>query len=329
MFEDLFKELDTLKSISVPIGTDNKGYVDRQCPSEECKFLFKVSEEDWANIFQDEVVFCPLCRHEATSDQWFTIEQIEHSKDEALTVISGKISNALHSGAEKFNKRQPKNSFISMSLKVQGSKKRTYVLPTTSTKEMQLDIQCEECSSRFAVIGSAYFCPACGHNSVTRTYSDSLRKIKVKKENISIIRQNLVETVGEDEAELVRRSLIETCISDGVVAFQRYCEGLYEKYGKIPFNAFQNLEKGSKLWKTAIGYGYEKWLSSNELRELNILFQKRHLLAHQDGIVDIKYITKTGDTYYTEGQRIVISEQDIDKLLSYLTKLSEGLEGIK
>jgi rRNA maturation endonuclease Nob1 len=41
---------------------------------------------------------------------------------------------------------------------------------------MQLEIQCDNCSARFAVIGSAYFCPACGVNSVVRTYHDSLRE---------------------------------------------------------------------------------------------------------------------------------------------------------
>ncbi len=328
MFEDLIKEMKRMNgtSVSVSIESDEKGYTDKQCPAEDCEFIFKVNNDDWSNIFKDEAVWCPLCRHEAPADQWFTIEQVEHVKAEALAVVKGTINNALTSGAQKFNRKQPKNSFISMSIKVSGGIKRTHTIPAKAAELMQLEIQCENCESRFAVIGSAYFCPACGHNSVTRTFSDSLRKIRAKKESVQIVRNALNESIGKDEAELTCRSLVETCISDGVVAFQKYCEGMYEPYGKIPFNAFQRLEQGSSLWESAIQKGYDTWLSNDNLKALNILYQKRHLLAHNEGIIDSKYLQKSDDNSYKEGQRIVVSERDIDLLLSTLEKLSEGIK---
>ncbi|MEE9555452.1 MAG: hypothetical protein V3W18_14295 [candidate division Zixibacteria bacterium] len=328
MFEDLINEIKRMngRSISVPIESDEKGYIDKQCPSEECEFLFKVNDEDWGNIFKDEAVWCPLCRHEAPSDQWFTIEQVEHAKSEALAVVQGRIHNALGLGAQRFNRKQPKNSFVSISLKLHGGIKRTYTVPAKTAEEMQLEIMCEECSSRFAVIGSAFFCPACGHNSVFQTYSDSLRKIKAKRDNIEVIRQAITEAVDKDEAELTCRSLRETCISDGVVAFQRYCERLYSAYGDAPFNAFQRLDQGGKLWKAAIHKGYEHWLTNAELTRLNILYQKRHILVHNEGIVDIQYLNKSGDTFYKEGQRIVVSDKDIDDILICFKKLGSGLK---
>lgn len=328
MFEDLIKEIKSLNglSVSVQIECDEKGYIDKQCPSEECEFLFKVNKEDWANIFKDEAVWCPLCRHEATADQWLTAEQNKHLKSEALAIAKGKISNALHSSAKKFNSRQPRNSFISMSMKVSGGMKRTYALPAKAAEAMQLEILCENCNAHFAVIGSAFFCPACGYNSVTRTYSDSLRKIRVKKDNINIIRAALTESVGKDEAELTCRSIRETCISDGVVAFQKYCDGLYSAYGQAPMNAFQRLKQGSELWESAIQKGYDYWLNTKELARLNTLFQRRHILAHNEGIVDAKYVEKSGDISYKEGQRIVVSDKDIDDLLNCLEKLGTGLK---
>lgn len=328
MFEDLIKEMERMngQSVSVPIETDDHGYIDKQCPDEDCEFIYKVNEEDWANIFKDEAVWCPLCRHEAPADQWFTIDQVEHAKSEALAVVKGKINNALRSGAQKFNRKQPRNSFISMSMKVSGGSKRTHTIPASAADLMQLEIQCEECKSRFAVIGSAYFCPACGHNSVTRTFSDSLRKIRAKKNNVEIVRTALIESTGKDEAELTCRSLVETCISDGVVAFQKYCEGMHEPYGKSPFNAFQRLDQASELWKKAVQNGFESWLIEEELKSLGILYQKRHLLAHNEGIVDSKYIQKSGDNSYKEGQRIVIAGKDVDTLVSALEKLANGIE---
>jgi Zn finger protein HypA/HybF involved in hydrogenase expression len=329
VFEDLIKQLQGLngRSISIPIDADEKGYIDKQCPSEQCEFLFKVNGEDWSNIFKDEAVWCPMCRHEAPADQWFTIEQVEHAKSEALKVLKGEINEALRSGAQKFNRAQPRNSFISMSMEVKGGTQRTYTLPAKAADVMQLEIQCEKCSARFAVIGSAYFCPACGANSVVRTFSDSLRKIRAKKDSEETVRQALTDAVGKDEAELTCRSLRETCLSDGVAAFQKYCEGLYEPFGKTPFNAFQRIDEGSELWRTAVGQGYETWLTTQELSSLKVLYQKRHILAHNEGIVDQRYIEKSGDVAYKPGQRLVVAKGDVELLLSLLEKLGGRLGG--
>lgn len=327
MFENLLNELENLESVSVPIECDGKGYIDKQCPSEECEFLFKVNEDDWENIFVDESVWCPLCRHEASSDEWFTLEQIAYAESEALSVVEGKIHNAMSSDTQKFNSQQSSNNFISMSMsmEVKGGTRRTYAMPAKATEIMQLEISCEECNSRFAVIGSAFFCPSCGNNSVIRTYFDSLRKIKAKKDNVDVVRKALIEVSGKDEAELTCRSLQETCITDGVAAFQKYCEGLYKTYGNPPFNAFQRLDQGSELWEKQINKGYYAWLTEDELKNLNILYQKRHLLSHNEGIVDQRYIEKSKDTFYKEGQRIVILDKDIDNILLYLEKLGVGL----
>lgn len=328
MFKDLIKELENIdgKKISIGIDSDENGYIDKQCPSDDCKFIFKVNEEDWGNIFSDAAVWCPLCRNEDPADKWFTLEQVEHFKAEALTVVKGKVNNALRNGAREFNRSQSRDGFLSITMKVGGGTKRTHTIPASAAEIMQLEIQCEKCDSRFAVIGSAYFCPCCGHNSVTRTFYDSLRKIKAKKESIYVIRDALDASVGKDEAELTCRSIIETCISDGVSAFQKYCEGMYEPYGNIPFNAFQRLKQASELWKGVIQKGFDIWLSNEEFNSLNILYQKRHLLAHNEGMVDSRYMLKSGDESYKEGQRIVVSERDVEFLVSVLEKLGKAIE---
>ncbi|MFY9327137.1 MAG: hypothetical protein WAO76_03835 [Georgfuchsia sp.] len=330
MFENLISQLKQLdgQKVSVPIETDNSGFIDKQCPSESCEFLFKVNEQDWKNIFRDEAVWCPMCGHSAPADQWFTVEQVTHARSEALKVIKGGIHNALLSDAQKFNLRQPKTAFISMSLKVQGGHQRTYVIPASAAEAMQLEIQCEQCSSRFAVIGCAYFCPACGHNSVERTFQDSLRKICAKKENLDLVKAALTNAGKKDDAEITCRSLIESCLLDGVTAFQKYCEGLFdstERPVKRSLNAFQRLDQGSDLWKTSIGFTYTDILSTQELLLLKVLYQKRHILAHNEGIVDDRYLKESEDTRYKIGQRVSVSVGEVEGLVDCLTKLANGL----
>jgi uncharacterized Zn finger protein (UPF0148 family) len=328
VFDDLIARVNQLsqQGISIPIETDEKGYLDRQCPSVDCEFFFKVNEEDWANIVTDEAVWCPFCRHEAPAKQWFSKAQVEHARKQALMFLEGEVHNALVSGAQEFNRAQPKNSFISMSMKVSGGPVVTAVIPAKAAEEMQLEITCEQCQTRFAVIGSAYFCPACGHNSVTRTYSDSLRKIRVKLDSIELVRKAISEASGKDAAEVTCRSLLESCLSDGVVAFQKFCDGLYAKYGTASTNVFQRIDQGSELWVKALGKGYDSWLAANEIEQLKVLYQKRHILAHNEGIVDSQYLAKSGDTAYKDGQRIVVGVHDVEALLDYLDRLGAGLQ---
>ncbi|MCG7947314.1 MAG: hypothetical protein N0C84_13305 [Candidatus Thiodiazotropha taylori] len=104
---------------------------------------------------------------------------------------------------------------------------------------------------------------------------------------------------------------------------------MYEPYGKAPMNTFQRFDQGSDYWKKAIGKGYDDLLSKDEMKSLVILFQKRHLLAHNEGIVDSKYIQKSSDSTYKEGQRIVVSVKDVEQLISLIEHLSEEIKNTK
>lgn len=331
MFNDLQRELNRLEqglTLSIPVEPDEEGYFDKKCPAENCLFQFKVNAEDWVNLFLDEAVYCPMCRHEAPADSWWTTEQIEYAREQAVEHVRGLIGDSLHKMARRFNASQPKNGFIRMSMEVSGTRGYRAVVPIPSSETLELQIQCEECSARFAVIGSAFFCPCCGTNSVLRTFDDAMRKVLVKLESVSLLRSQFASMGKRDESEILARSLVETALSDCVVAFQRLSEKLYETLPNAVAtrsNVFQRIPDGSKLWSDAVGSGYEDWLSGEELATLNILFQRRHLLAHTEGIVDQKYIDRSEDSTYQLGQRIVVSESDVRQLVHLITKLADQM----
>ena len=331
MFEDLIRQLDELKRmphLSFDIKPDSEGYIDKECPSKECEFQFKVYSDDWVALFHDEAVFCPLCRHEAPSDHWFTTEQVEGAKEQAIRYVKSKINKGLVNSARRFNASQSRNSFIKMSMTVTGANTFFVKVPLPALAEMTLKIQCEKCNAKYAVVGSAFFCPCCGHNSVEKTFDDSLNKVEGKLNNLNLIRQSLVAEGLKDEAETTCRSLVETGLSDCVVAFQRYSEEIYKRQpgsDKVGFNAFQRIDEGSGYWERLIGEGYKDWLSPLEMSRLNLLFQRRHLLAHTEGMVDNKYLIRSGDTSYKVGQRIVVSEKDVREILVYVRKIVSSI----
>ncbi len=157
MFEETIRTLRQLEgrtTVSVPISDDEEGYFDRECPSKECLFQFKIHGEDWKDKVGDEEVFCPFCGHTADADKWWTQEQIEHAKQVALAQIKSALGGALKRDAARWNRRQPRNSFISMTMKVNGRPRRV-PLPLAAAEPLRLKVACPVCACRYAVVGAA------------------------------------------------------------------------------------------------------------------------------------------------------------------------------
>lgn len=329
MFEELIQELENLKyqQISVPVKADAEGYLDKECPNTECLFAFKVNQDDWKSLFRDEAVYCPMCGHNAPAKSFWTTEQIENATSQGYKYLRGKIDAALEEGANNFNLRQDQNSFFTMSFKVTGTNSQHYILPISAKKEFERKLKCDECNANFAVIGSAFFCPCCGNNSVEKTFNESLSKVEIKLNNIPIIKK-AIEAVSKDEAEITCHSLIESALNDCVVAFQRFCEATFAKENptvKLSANVFQRLEDGSRHWKEVFNQGYDDWLTVKEFARMNTLFQRRHLLSHREGLVDQKYLQRANDLTYKLGQRIVVKKSDVADLLTLIKKITSAI----
>lgn len=331
MFENLLRTLEQINgthTYSMQIMADKNGYYDKECPNPECMSKFKVKAEDWKEKFSDERVYCPFCGHQAPAKSWWTTEQVEQAKRQAIDGIKAQINSAIKQDTEDFNRATSRKGFIKMSMRFSGS---TYAvdLPAEALEEMEQQITCEKCGSRYAVIGSAFYCPCCGHNSAKQTFYNTIEKVKSKINNLDKI-QRAISEYSKDEAARTCASLIETSIPDLVVAFQRLCECIYTQLPNakpLKKNVFQRLYDGSQLWQELIGEGYEDWITEQEYYKLKKCFQQRHCLQHKEGIIDQEYIDKSGDNSYKVGQRLVIKESNILEYAAIVIKLGEKIIG--
>lgn len=326
MFEDTLRALrqlaETQNTISFP--SDQDGYFDRECPSRECMAQFKVFMADWKEKVRDEEVFCPFCRHTADAKQWWTQEQAAHINSVVKATIGGAIHEALRSDSERWNRQQPRGALISMRMHVE-SRARDVPVPLEVASPMRLKITCSDCGCRYAVVGAAYFCPACGHNAADQMFQLTVAGIRQSLDALDAVRSAIAD---RDAAENTARLIIENGLQNAVSAFQRCAEALFSTIpctGKVRRNAFQNIAEGSALWMSAIGTSYETHLSSTELSRLRIAFQQRHLLAHTQGVVDADYVTKTGDIRYQPGQRVVVRVEAVRDTLDLIEKLIDGM----
>ena len=298
--------------------TDKNGYLDRQCP--KCENIFKIDAEDWENkIYKNpnsQIMYCPRCKCVAPLVFWNTKKQLKKINKQIENSFSNYFKNLVDDLKGIKNNNSEADNIPIQSVLFEN----TFA---GSTDELFTNYICKECGTKYSVIGSAFFCPFCGYKSITNIFIEGLnnieKQLKFIKYHLKIEDKNFVEDFN--------RKFIENNMVEVVSTFQMLASEIYEKLnGKLDgLNDFQNISKGSELLKKKCGYGYEKWLNEDELKELNIFFQKRHLIVHTNGIINKNYITKSGDTTYKEGQRLVIKEQDVLRLISIVKKLGEGL----
>lgn len=328
MFENLMRELRNMErmQMSFPIESDEDGYIDKECPNRDCLFQFKVHKEDWKNIFKDEAVYCPKCGKSATSNQWFTTEQVNAGKEMAINNVKAMIGNAMREEAKQFN-RNNKKGFLTFAMKVNGFNEQIIKLPIKCKEIFEQKIKCEKCNARYAVVGSAFYCQSCGYNSSRHMFNEFIDTTNAKISNLDFIKRQL-STVNKDDAERIIRTLIETIPNDLVTAIQCLSEDVYMNLPNSKSfrkNTFQRIDDSILLWEETISESHNTWLTNEELIKLKKYYQQRHLLAHNNGIVDEEYINKSNDTSYEVGQRIIIDKQDVVEFCEIVKKLGNEI----
>lgn len=316
--------------IPITLHSDEKGYYDRECPNENCLFTFKINMDDWKEKVSDEEVHCPICGHVDTSDKWWTQQQLESMEEIAASWAMNYIQDELDKSFGKLARSTHNNKYMKITYKP-GRRISFVNNPIGQSEEWETDITCEKCGTRYSVIGSAYFCPCCGYNSAVSAFSESLDSIEKMLKSMGEMKEIFASSYGRDKAETMCREMLESTIGDIVSAFQKVASCQYDNLtGKTSrVNDFQMVDKGSRLFEEATGKAYSEWLSDTELSNMNMLFQRRHLIEHNNGMVDQKYIEKSGDHSYAVGQRLVVKESDAHALLSIIRKLCNGLMSVK
>jgi hypothetical protein len=320
MFDDLLREvrkLDQRQTIPIQMPLDEDRYLDRICPSTECATEFKVLFDDWRDKVPDAEAWCAICGYSSEPSTFNTTDQNEYIKAHALRHFQSQLDAVFR----KTTPRTQKAGFIEMKLTYKPSAP-IVVVPYEATTVLNQQSACELCGCRYASLGAAFFCPACGHNSALSTFQATAETVR-KTMHLATKLPGMME--DPDAAADLARHLAEDALVRLWSAFQRFAEAVYEthpEYERPKRNAFQNLEASDRLWRQAIQRTYHDMLTSDEHRDLIKLVQQRHLRAHRDGLIDQEYIDKSGDHAYKIGQRLVVKPAAVIRLADIVLKLS-------
>jgi hypothetical protein len=242
--------------------------------------------------------------------------------------MMGELNKAFSKSVRRFNQSQPRNGWITMKMEYKPGRPKV-IVPHEVAELMQQKFNCENCGCRYSSIGASFFCPACGHNSVERDFQSAVKSVEKMFDSLEVVRAALIEHEGRDVASDTIRQMLETSLGKLTGSFQRFMEALFNKTAegtktKQRPNVFQNLAESSDLWQIAGYKRYEELLNSQQWYHMRRLFQQRHLLSHCDGIIDQRYIEKTGDISYRVGQRIVISSHAVLALIKAIKILGDA-----
>jgi len=323
MFEETLRLTSQLQrgiQVRVPMPTDKKGCLDRQCPSKECRKFFKVVYADWRGKVSDTRAFCPYCRFEKNPQRWNTASQDRYIREWSKARLSEMLDSALKSDARRHNSSSAsriRGGLIDISLRMEvKTDARPFLIPLKLAEELQQDFTCEKCQCRWSSLGSSFYCPACGHNSAVVEFE---RTLNVVRGIINRLPEILKSLTSKDEIEDTSRNFIEGQLGKLVGAFERMNEVLSDRVlpAKRPPKkgaVFQRVDDASDWWRMAVGVGFDQWLKPKEVDRLRLLYQRRHLLVHRQGVVDQKYLTVSGDRAYSVEQRIAVRGEDILEL---------------
>lgn len=260
-----------------------------------------------------------------------TEEQIEYIKQVGMREVQKALGNAMKDWSYDINRQMPTKGFITMKLTYKASP-LPIVMPIDAAALMQQRYTCEKCSCRYATIGAGFFCPACGHNSAGSSFFTSMETVRQSVGKLPEIQDSIERALGRDTAANTIRQLLESNLVTLVASFQHFAEATFLTLPaaanvKLGRNAFQRLSESSRLWENAIGVGYDKILEKSQWDQLQRVFQQRHILQHQDGVIDAQYIDKTGDTSYALGQRLVVKAEFVVTSCELMKRLAESIKG--
>jgi len=307
--------------VAIPLDADR--FLDRQCHSAICGRYFKILHTDW-EAANTNTVTCPFCGFVDEPGNFTTVEQQEFLQQTAYALAQEKLQETLTGFARNVNRRQSRNSLVSINVTTKFSE-----IPVPVTLEaldsMRLQIKCDQCGCTYAVVGAGFFCPLCGKNSARHTFQQAIAKAR---NAVEVARELGTRDADHDAVAEARRDALENQINNLVTAFQRFGEAAYVELPKCcapaSRNLFQRLTEASTKWDCAGGRPFKSVLNPGEWNELLKYFQQRHLLSHHDGFVNGDYIKKSGDTTYRVGQRLVVTEAQVLRMAELVEKL--GLE---
>jgi hypothetical protein len=303
------------KNFNISLPTDEEGMLGRECPAEDCLGYFKITLGTGITN-EDYKPTCPYCGIKADTQDFTTKEQIEYTK----SLVVREVQKALGTDMRNWGKSLERSTRGGL-IKIKTEYKSTPMpIRYYEEKELETTVTCEKCGLVYSVFGKFSFCPDCGIDNT----------IQILSKNIELVNK-LIAKAKEEENPEFQEFLFHNALEDIVSSFDSFGRNSVRLFTKNTEKSnlnisFQNIGKAHERILNEFDFDFRDGLTPNDWKKVNRNFQKRHLISHNDAIIDDAYIHNTNDQEAVQGKKIKITAEDVEDMLEAIETIAKELK---
>jgi uncharacterized Zn finger protein (UPF0148 family) len=320
-------------SISIPLDED--GFFGRECPS--CEAPFKMRHDEYEALPDELELTCPYCGHREEHSAFMSTAQ----RERVMAAAQGLAEQWLHEQVNDMLSRtfgrsrsrpRPSGSFISIETSyTPGTPPPVRALPQGVEEQTRRVVECSTCGNHHAVYSATSFCPVCGPRPAAEKV---LEAIDAAREALAV-----EDRLGVDERETLRAAGVferfaVDAIESVVSLFEMFALEQFEsriqdarQHTTGKGNVFQRLDDTASLFGEHTDVELVSLAGEDRWQRLKRAFARRHVLTHNGGIVDERFLVQVHDSGLKLGQRLVVRRRDAQAALDDLEAVVRALAG--
>lgn len=291
-------------NLSLPIDED--GFFGRECPSPDCLAYFKLALDEYGLVRERHWLTCPVRGTTESDEHFLTKDQVKRVHAAQVEIARGAVNDILRD----MGRRGPTRS---RAVTIKWNVPAPYEpkpLPTYVERQTIRTFTCPNGNHRAVVYDLLAFCPYCGPDDTPprAVFDDTMAAM-----------ERLLRVVTDQPAEA--RAELEAAGGSTLLAER----APHIRAGKqAPSgNPWQNVDRLAKQWSADFGSDPISGISSAEQRTLRLAFARRHILEHNGGVADAKYVAETGDG--PAGRRVRITAAFVTDTFVVAVRLADAL----
>ncbi len=325
--------------LSIPLPTSETGKILRYCPNENCaprRFqLGSVPEArsispDHESLIRRQPgvngITCPYCGNDSPDVEFTAPEDIKAAHDLIGWEVEQDIGDWLEKLADDFNRNTSKGGLISVSMNAKRSNRSA---PRPWRQDLLRDLTCDICHRSYGVYAIGFFCPDCGARNISIHFH---REIEIVVGQIDLAEELPIPV----KRELSYR-ILGNAHEDVVTAFEAYLKSIFRFVALKRFdtsqleivnkesrgNPFQNITRSQTLFAHFNVDPFSS-LDSEQMKNLKLNIEKRHVIGHNLGLADDKYIEVTQEGNL--GETVTLLGDEIEQFAFICSRVVAHLE---
>lgn len=317
--------------VTMPVGDD--GLWPMRCPEHPEDHFFKIEvtqrrDDDPTPTAEteDSPLYCAYCGF--TADLWdFAPDQHARLMAAGNAAAEQYVASMLGKAYGGRTRSSSRKSGISIEFKPARPPRRRSLPEPREVEETRRTMQCQVCEEIVAVYGLAIYCPSCGQLAPAQQFGELIRMHRDGLAELDALPKEVKRGLRERG---VLGANYENTIKDGFGALETYLKARFEAEARnIPLerrgNVFQRLGDAADLYREHLDIDLPAVIGASDWEHLIQIAAMRHVLVHNAGIVDSRFLTRLPEWPQQTGQRIQIKQSDAEDFVALLERVAAVL----